>query len=85
MEKYFIFPFHVHFSASFAFYFLVSYKYFQTSVLKSFNIETLASDENPPLYTSFIKLDLVIATFKNLLNMAALEVHLNKVEIEKVR
>ena len=35
----------------------------------SFNIETLNSSVNPPLDTSFIKSDVVIATFKNLLKM----------------
>ena len=47
----------------------------------SFNIETLNSDANPPLYTSFIKFD---ATFKNLLKMAVLKERLNKKDMEKV-
>ena len=38
-----------------------------------FNIETLNSGENPTLQTSFIKFDVAIATFKNLLNMAVLD------------
>ena len=50
----------------------------------SFNIEMLNSGENPPLQTSFIKYDVAIATFKNLLNMAVLEEHLKKMDIEKV-
>ena len=49
-----------------------------------FNIETLNSDENPPLYTSFIKFDVAIATFKNLLNMGVLEERLDKTDIEKI-
>ena len=36
------------------------------------------------LKTSFIKLDVAIATSKNLLNMAALEERLNKMGIEKI-
>ena len=39
----------------------------------SFNIETLNYCENLPLQTLFIKFDVAIATFKNLLNMAVLE------------
>ena len=50
----------------------------------SFNIETLNSGENLPLQTSFTKFDVAIATFKNLLNMAVLEEHLNKTDREKV-
>ena len=63
---------------------LVSYTYSQTSVMISFNIETLNSGKNPPLKTSFIKYGIAIATFKNLLNMAVLEEHLNETDIEKV-
>ena len=51
--------------------------------MNSFNIEMLNSGENPPLLT-FIKPDVAIATFKNLLNMAVLEERLNKTNIEKV-
>ena len=36
------------------------------------------------LYTLFIKFDVAIATFKNLLNMAVLEERLNKTDIEKI-
>ena len=50
--------------SSFAFHFLVSYTYSQTSV--------------------FIKFDVAIPTFKNLLNMAVLEERLNKTDVEKV-
>ena len=50
----------------------------------SVNIETLISRENPPLWTSFIKFDVAIATFKNLLNKTVLEECLNKTDIEKV-
>ena len=68
----------------FSYWFLDSYTYSQTSAIISFNIETLNSGENPSLLTSFIKPDVAIATFKNLLNMAVLEEHLNKANIEKV-
>ena len=40
---------HFYFSASFAFYFLVSCTQSQTSAMISFNIETLSSRENPSL------------------------------------
>ena len=50
----------------------------------SSNIELLNSAENPPLYTTLIKFDVAIATFKNLLNTAILEEHLNNMDIEKV-
>ena len=84
LKKDFIFQFHIYFSASFAFYFVVSYPYSQTSTMISFNIETLNSSENLPLYTSFIKFDVAITTFKNLLKMVVLEERLNKTDIEKV-
>ena len=85
LKKYFItFQFHICFSASFAFYFLVSYTYSQTSAMISFNIETLNSGKNLALQTLFIKFDVAIATFKNMLNMAILEECLNKTDIEKV-
>ena len=45
------------------------------------NIETI---KNPRLYTSFIKFNVAVATFKNLLNMAVLEECLNKTDTEKV-
>ena len=48
LKKDFIFQFDIDFSASFPFYFLVSYTYSQTSAI-SFNIEALNSGENPPL------------------------------------
>ena len=50
----------------------------------SFNIETPNSSTNPPLYTLFVKFDVAIATFKNLLKMAVLKERLNKADIEKV-
>ena len=50
----------------------------------SFNIETLNSGTNLPLQTSFIKFDVAIATFKNLLKMAVLKERLNKKDMEKV-
>ena len=49
----------------------------------SFNIETLNSVKNPPLQTLFIKFDAALATFKNLPNMAVLEMLLNETDIEK--
>ena len=50
----------------------------------SFNTETLNSGEKSAIIDSFLKFDIVIATFKNLLNMAVLEQRLNKTDIEKV-
>ena len=44
----------------------------RTSAMISFNIETLNSGENPPLQNSFIKFDVAIATFENLVKMAVL-------------
>ena len=52
--------------------------------MNSFNIQTLNSGENPSLQTSSIKFDIAIVTFKNLLNMAVLEEHVNKTDIEKI-
>ena len=52
--------------------------------MNSFNIETLNSGEDPPLQSSFLKFDVAVANFKNLLNMAVLEKRLNKTDIEKV-
>ena len=48
------------------------------------NILTLISGANPPLWTSFTKFNLAIATFKNLFKMAVLKVRLNKKNMEKV-
>ena len=84
LKKDFIFQFHLYISASSAFYFLVSYTYSRTSVVISFNTETLNSGEKSAIIDSFLKFDIVIATFKNLLNMAVLEQRLNKTDIEKV-
>ena len=50
----------------------------------SFNIETLGSGENWSLRTLFIKSDVPIAIFKNLLKMAVLKECLNKTDMEKV-
>ena len=47
----------------------------------SFNIETLNSGAKA---TSFIKFDIAIATFMNLLNMSVLKERLNKADMEKV-
>ena len=44
-----MFQIHIHFSASFAIYFLVSNTLSRTSAMVSFNIKTLNSDTNPPL------------------------------------
>ena len=49
-----------------------------------FNIETLNFGVYPLLQTSFIKFDVAIATFKNLLKIAVLEERLNKTGMEKV-
>ena len=50
----------------------------------SFNTEALNSDANPPLQNSFIKFDVAIAPFNNLLKMVVLEERLNKTDIKKV-
>ena len=50
----------------------------------SVNIETLNSGENLQLQTSFIKFDVTIATFKNLLNIDVLEECLNGADVERV-
>ena len=44
----------------------------------------LNSGKNLQLWTSFIKLDVAIGTFKILLKMSVLEEHLNKTNIENV-
>ena len=74
----------IYFSACFVFYFLVLYTYSQSSAVISFNIETLNSGKNSSLQTSFVRFDVPIATFKNLLNMAVSEERLNKTDIGKV-
>ena len=74
----------MYFSATFLLYFLVSHKYSQTNAIISFNIETLNFGENLLLQISFMKFDIAIAKFKNLLNMAVLEERLNKTDTEKV-
>ena len=56
----------------------------RTSAMVSINIETLRSGLNLPLQNSFIKFDVAIATFKNLLKMAVLQECLNKTDVEKV-
>ena len=71
----FLFRKYIYFSTSFGFYFQVSYTYFQISAMISINIAII---------DSFIKFDVAIATFKNLLNFAVLEEHLNKMDLEKV-
>ena len=43
----------------------------------SFDIEILNSGANPPLQTLFIRSDVTLATFKNLLKMAVLKKRLN--------
>ena len=45
---------------------------------------TLNSGASPPLWTLFIKFDVAITTFKNLLKMAVLKERLNKTDIRKV-
>ena len=49
----------------------------------SFNIETLNSGANSQLKNLFIKFDVAIATFKNLLKIAVLKENLNKTGKEK--
>ena len=85
LENHFILCFHIYFSASSDFYFLVSDRYSEISVMVSFNIETLNSAANPPLYTSFIKFDVAIATYKTVLKMAVVKDRVNKMEMEKLR
>ena len=51
----------------------------------SFTMETLNSGANPPLQILFIKFDVAIATFKNLLKMVVLKERLNKTDMEKGR
>ena len=68
-----MFQFQLYFSASFAFYFLVSYTLSQTSAMFSFKIEMLNSSANSPLQISFINFYVPIATLKILLNMAVLK------------
>ena len=48
-------------------YFLVSYTLLRQSALFSFNSETLDSGANSPLQTLFIRFDVALATFTNLL------------------
>ena len=43
-----------------------------------FSIEILNSDANTQFQKSFIKFDVAVATFKNLLKMAVLKERLNK-------
>ena len=74
LKKDFIFQVHLYFS----------YTKSQTSATISYSNETLNSGENAPLQTSFLKIDVAIAAFKNLLNMAVLEECLNKTDIEKI-
>ena len=53
-------------------------------MIVSFHIETLDSDTNQPLQTSFIKFDIAIATFENLRKVAVFKEHLNKTDMKKV-
>ena len=50
----------------------------------SVNIETLNSGENLQLQILFIKFDVTVATFKNLLNVEVLEECLNGADVEGV-
>ena len=84
LEEDFIFFFHIYFSL--VLLFIPQFQiHDQTSAMVSFNTETLNSGANQPLQTSFIKLDVAIATFKNLLKMEVLKERLNKTDMEKVR
>ena len=49
----------------------------------SFNIETLDSGANLPSQTLFIKFEVLIVTFKNMLKMAVLKERLDKTNMEK--
>ena len=73
LEKDYIFRLHIYFSASFA-----------TITMFSFNIETLNSGGNSQLKNLFIKVDVAIATFKNLLKITVFKENLNKTDKEKV-
>ena len=55
-----------------------------TVVMVSFNIETLNFGTNPPLQTLFIKFDVAIATFENLVKITVLKEHQNKADMKKV-
>ena len=50
----------------------------------SFNIDILKSGANPQLQTLFIKFDVAVANFNNLLGMAVLKESLNKTDMEKL-
>ena len=50
----------------------------------SFKNDTLNSGRNLTVYISFIKFDVAIVTFKNLVKMAVLKGRLNKTNMEKV-
>ena len=81
LENDFTFKFHVYFSATFAFYILVSYMTLNQHNDFFFNNETLHFGTNPLLKPSFIKSDVAIATFKNQLKMAVLKEHLEKMNM----
>ena len=50
----------------------------------SFNVKTLNSAANLPLYASLIKFDVAIFTFKKLLKMTVLKQHLEKADMDKL-
>ena len=65
-------------------YFLVSYTLLRQITLISFNSEILNSGANSPLQTLFIRFDVAIATFTNLLHMTIFKGRLKRMDIEKV-
>ena len=65
-------------------YFLVSYTLLRQITLISFNSETLNSGANSPLQTLFIRFDVAIATFTNLLYMTIFKGRLKRMDIEKL-
>ena len=83
-EKYLIFCFHICFTTSFSFYFLVLDTSFRTSAIVSFNIEIVIPRANLPLQNSFLKFDVALATLEDLLKMTVLNKRLNKTDMEKV-
>ena len=65
-------------------YFLVSYTLLRQSTLFSFNSGTLDSGANSPLQNLFIRFDVALATFTNLLCITIFEERLKGMDIEKV-
>ena len=83
-EKYLIFCFHICFTTSFSFYFLVLDTQSRTSAIVSFNIEIVIPGANLPFQNSFLKFDVALTTLEDLLKMTVLNKRLNKTDMEKV-